>query len=53
MEATGVYSRPVWTVLEDRFELTLVNAWHVKQVPGRKTDIKTGSGFASCSRRGC
>src|SRR3954449_4051452 len=40
MEATGVYWRPVWAVLEDRFELMLVNARHVKQVPGRKTDVK-------------
>ena len=40
MEATGVYWKPVWAVLEDRFELMLVNARAVKQVPGRKTDIK-------------
>ena len=40
MEATGVYWKPVWAVLEDGFELMLVNARHVKQVPGRKTDIK-------------
>ena len=40
MEATGVYWKPVWAVLEDRFELVLVNARHVKNVPGRKTDIK-------------
>jgi transposase len=40
MEATGVYWRPVWAVLEDRFELMLVNARHVRQVPGRKTDVK-------------
>jgi transposase len=40
MEATGVYWRPVWAILEDRFELMLVNARHVKAVPGRKTDIK-------------
>jgi transposase len=39
MEATGVYWKPVWAVLEDRFELMLVNAHHVKQVPGRKTDV--------------
>jgi transposase len=38
MEATGVYWKPVWAVLEDRFECLLVNARHVKQVPGRKTD---------------
>lgn len=37
MEATGVYWKPVWAVLEDAFELMLVNARHVKQVPGRKT----------------
>jgi transposase len=40
MEATGVYWRPLWAILEDRFELMLVNARHVKAVPGRKTDIK-------------
>ena len=40
MEATGVYWKPVWAVLEDGFELMLVNARHVKQVPGRKTDVK-------------
>ena len=39
MEATGVYWQPVWHLLEDRFELTLCNARHVKQVPGRKTDV--------------
>jgi transposase len=39
MEATGVYWKPVWAVLEDRFECMLVNAHHVKQVPGRKTDV--------------
>jgi transposase len=40
MEATGVYWKPVWAILEDHFELMLVNARHVKQVPGRKTDVK-------------
>jgi len=39
MEATGVYWKPVWAVLEDDVELLLVNARHVKQVPGRKTDV--------------
>jgi transposase len=39
MEATGVYWKPVWAVLEDRFECMLVNAHHAKQVPGRKTDV--------------
>ena len=40
MEATGSYWKPVWAVLEDDFECVLVNARHVKQVPGRKTDLK-------------
>ena len=40
MEATGVYWKPVWAILEDRFELMLVNARHVKALPGRKTDVK-------------
>ena len=39
MEATGVYWKPVWAILEDRLSCTLVNAHHVKQVPGRKTDV--------------
>jgi transposase len=38
MEATGVYWKPVWYLLEDEFELILCNAAHVKNVPGRKTD---------------
>lgn len=42
MEATGSYWKPVWYVLEELegVELLLVNARHVKQVPGRKTDVK-------------
>jgi transposase len=39
MEATGVYWVPVWHILEEDFELTLCNARHVKNVPGRKTDV--------------
>ena len=40
MESTGVFWKPVWNLLEDRFALMLVNAHHIKQVPGRKTDVK-------------
>lgn len=41
MEATGVYWKPVWHILSDGdFQLTLANAAHVKNVPGRKTDVK-------------
>jgi transposase len=39
MEATGVYWKPVWAILEDGFDCLLVNARQVKQVPGRKTDV--------------
>jgi transposase len=39
MEATGVFWQPVWHILEEDFELMLCNARHVKNVPGRKTDI--------------
>ncbi len=39
MEATGVYWKPVWHILEGHFELVLANAAHVKNVPGRKTDV--------------
>jgi transposase len=39
MEATGVYWLAVWHILEEDFELTLCNARHVKNVPGRKTDV--------------
>ena len=39
MESTGVYWKPVWNLLEGRFTLLLVNARHVKNVPGRKTDV--------------
>jgi transposase len=40
MEATGVYWKPVYYMLEDDFELWLLNARHLKNVPGRKTDVK-------------
>jgi transposase len=40
MEATSVYWKPVWAILEDDFECVLVNARHVKNLPGRKTDVK-------------
>ncbi len=40
MESTGVYWKPVYYVLEERFTCLLVNAAHIKQVPGRKTDIQ-------------
>ena len=40
VESTGVFWKPVFNILEDGFEVVLVNARHIKQVPGRKTDVK-------------
>jgi transposase len=39
MEATGVYWKPIYYMLEDDFECWLLNARHLKNVPGRKTDV--------------
>ena len=40
MESTGVYWKPIYNILEGRFNIVLVNARHIKNVPGRKTDVK-------------
>ena len=52
MEATGVYWRPVWTILEGPFELLLVNPSHIKALPGRKTDIKDCEWIADLLQHG-
>ena len=52
MESTGVYWKPVWNVLEDNVQLVLVNAQHVKNVPGRKTDVKDAEWLAKLLRSG-
>jgi transposase len=52
MEATGVYWKPVWAVLEDDFECLLVNARHVKQVPGRKTDVSDAAWLCQLAEAG-
>lgn len=52
MESTGVYWKPVWNVLEDHFELLLCNAKQVKQVPGRKTDVKDCEWLAKLLQHG-
>jgi transposase len=54
MESTGVYWQPVWNILEEHggFELLLVNAHHIKAVPGRKTDIKDAQWLAELLRHG-
>jgi len=40
MESTSVYWKPVFNLLEGSFEVVLANAYHIKAVPGRKTDVK-------------
>jgi transposase len=52
MEATGVYWKPVWHVLEGNFELTLANAQHVKAVPGRKSDMNDAEWLAELLAHG-
>jgi transposase len=52
MERTGVYWKPVWNLLEGQFTLLLVNARHVKAVPGRKTDAKDCEWLADLLRHG-
>jgi transposase len=52
MEATGVFWKPVWAILEDEFECVLVNARHVKQVPGRKTDVSDAAWLCQLAEAG-
>jgi transposase len=52
MESTGVYWRPVFYVLEDAFTCLLVNPAHIKQVPGRKTDVQDCVWIAQCLEHG-
>jgi transposase len=52
MESTGSYWKPVFNLLESRFEVTLVNAHHIKQVPGRKTDVKDSEWIAQLLQHG-
>src|ERR1700682_3098318 len=53
MEATGVYWKPVWHILSDgEFELVLGNAAHVKNVPGRKTDVNDAAWLAELLAHG-
>jgi len=52
MEATGIYWKPVWHILEPTFELVLANAAHIKNVPGRKTDVKDAQWIADLLAHG-
>jgi transposase len=52
MEGTGVYWMPVYAVLEDYFDVAVVNARHIKKVPGRKTDVSDAAWLADLLRKG-
>src|SRR5438093_726392 len=52
MESTGVYWKPVFNLLEGQFRIILVNAEHVKKVPGRKTDVKDCEWLAELLQHG-
>lgn len=52
MESTGEYWKPIWNILEGNFELLLVNAQHVKRVPGRKTDVSDAEWLADLLQHG-
>jgi transposase len=52
MESTGVYWKPVHTILEGHFTLIVANAHHIKAVPGRKTDVKDAEWIADLVRHG-
>ena len=52
MEATGVYWKPVWNLLEGQFDLMLVNPQHIKSLAGRKTDVKDSEWIADLLAHG-
>ncbi len=52
MESTGVYWKPVYNILHGEVEVWVVNAQHIKQVPGRKTDVKDAEWIATLMRMG-
>lgn len=52
MESTGVFWKPIYNLLEDRFALIVANAQHIKAVPGRKTDVRDAEWIADLLRHG-
>jgi transposase len=52
MESTGAYWKPIYNILESNFEVILVNARHIKHVPGRKTDVKDAKWIAQLLQHG-
>ena len=52
MESTGVYWKPIVNLMEDEFSVWVVNARHIRTVPGRKTDVKDAEWIADLLRHG-
>ena len=52
MESTGVYWKPIFNILEGEMTVLLVNAQHIKAVPGRKTDVKDSEWIADLLQHG-
>src|SRR5579864_7441357 len=52
MESTGVFWKPIYNLLESEFSIVLVNAQHIKFVPGRKTDVKDAQWIAELLQHG-
>ena len=52
MESTGVFWKPIYNLLEDDFTVMVINAQHIKAVPGRKTDVKDAEWIADLLRHG-
>ena len=52
MESTGIYWKPIFNILEEDFDVILANAQHIKNVPGRKTDVKDSQWIAHLFRNG-
>lgn len=52
MESTGVFWKPIYNLLEEHFQVLVVNAQHIKTVPGRKTDVKDAEWIADLLQHG-
>src|SRR5499426_778916 len=52
MESTGVYWKPIWQVLEGQFTLVLANARHIRNIPGRKSDVNDATWIADLLAHG-
>jgi transposase len=52
MESTGVYWKPIWQILDGRFELVLANARHIRAIPGRKSDVNDATWIADLLAHG-